>query len=187
VRLIVADTSPLVYLVLIDHIEILPRLFDTVLLPDAVDAELRNPLAPAPVQVWASPLSSGIEVKHVPNAPDDAALRPLGEGERAAIVLAFSIHADLVLIDERKGTRAAIDKGLVVTGTLGILRRAARRGLLNLAEAFDRLKQTNFRYQQEIMDKLLDQGSRHLDPALLTANFFYSPIDVHSRYTRLNA
>jgi len=160
-RLIVADTSPLVYLVLIDHIEILPRLFETVLVPEAVDAELRNPLAPPPVQAWASPLPSWVEVKQVPNAPDDAALRQLGAGERAAIVLALSIHADLVLIDERKGTRAAIDKGLDVTGTLGILQRAALRGLLSLAEAFDRLKQTNFRYRQEIMDKLLDQGSRH--------------------------
>jgi predicted nucleic acid-binding protein len=148
-------------LVLINHIEILPRLFETILVPDAVDAELRNPLAPAVVQAWASPLPSWVEVKQVPDAPDDAALRPLGEGERAAIVRALSIHADLVLIDERKGTRVAIDKGLDVTGTLGILQRAALRGLLNLPEAFDRLKQTNFRYQQEIMDKLLDQGSRH--------------------------
>jgi predicted nucleic acid-binding protein len=114
----------------------------------------------APVQAWASPLPSWIEVKQVPDTPDDAALQSLGEGERAAIVLALSIQADLVLIDERKGTRAAIAKGLDATGTLGILQRGARRGLLNLAEAFDRLKQTNFRYQQEIMDKLLDQESK---------------------------
>jgi predicted nucleic acid-binding protein len=78
------------------------------------------------------------------NLPDDAALRPLGAGERAAIALALSIHADLVLI-----------------GTFGILQRAARRGLLNLADAFERLKRTNFRYQQQIMDKLLNQTGRH--------------------------
>src|SRR5580698_1587333 len=71
----------------------------------------------APVQAWASPLPSWIEVKQVPNTPDDAALQSLGEGERAAIVLALSIQADLVLIDERKGTRAAIAKGLDATGT----------------------------------------------------------------------
>jgi len=52
-RLIVADTSPLVYLVLIDHIDILPQLFETVLIPEAVHSELQNPLAPAPVQAWA--------------------------------------------------------------------------------------------------------------------------------------
>jgi predicted nucleic acid-binding protein len=160
-RLIVADTSPLVYLVLIDHVDILPQLFETILVPDPVHTELRNPLAPTLIQNWAASLPSWVEVKQVPNVPDDADLRTLGAGERAAIALAMSIHADLVLIDERKGTQAAMNKGLDVTGTLGILQRAARRDLLNLADAFDRLKRTNFRYQQEIMDKLLDQTGRH--------------------------
>ena len=159
-RLIVADTSPLVYLVLIDHIDILPRLFEAVLIPDAVQAELQSLLAPAAVQDWASALPSWVEVRQVLNLPDDAAFRSLGEGERAAIALALSIHADLVLIDERKGTQVAMNRGLEVTGTLGILQRAARRGLLNLEDAFDRLKRTNFRYRQEIMDKLLDQIGR---------------------------
>jgi len=72
-------------------------------------------------------------------------------------MLALSIQADLVLIDERKGTQAALDKGLDVAGTLGILQRASRRGFLNLSEAFDRLKRTNFRYRQEIMDELLSE------------------------------
>ena len=104
-RLIVADTSPLVYLVLIDHIDILPRLFEAVLIPDAVQAELQSLLAPAAVQDWASALPSWVEVRQVLNLPDDAAFRSLGEGERAAIALALSIHADLVLIDERKERR----------------------------------------------------------------------------------
>jgi predicted nucleic acid-binding protein len=158
VRLIVADTSPLVYLVLIDHIDILPRLFETVLIPEPVHSELCHPLAPAPIQAWAAAPPLWLEVKQVPNVPDDV-LRPLDAGERAAIILALSIHADLVLIDERKGTQAAIAHGLDVTGTLGILQRAARRGLLNLADAFDRLKRTNFRYRQEIMDKFLNEIS----------------------------
>ena len=146
-RLIVADTSPLVYLVLINHIDVL-------------HAELRNPLAPAPVLAWAASLPQWIEVRKVLSTSDDAALLALGVGERAAIMLALSIHADLVLIDERKGTQAALDKGLDATGTLGILQRAARRGFLNLAEAFDRLKETNFRYHQHIMDKLLAEQKK---------------------------
>ena len=79
----------------------------------------------------------------------------LGAGERAAITLALSMHADLILIDERKGTKAALNKGLEVVGTLGILRLAARRGLIDLADCFARLKRTNFRYRQDIMDAML--------------------------------
>jgi len=159
-RLIVADTSPLVYLVLIDHIDILPQLFETILVPEAVFAELRNPLAPPAVQAWVSALPSWVEVRPVPNVPDDAALRSLDAGERSAIILALSVHADLVLMDDRKGTQVAINRGLDVTGTLGILQRAAQRGLVDLTEAFARLKRTNFRYRQEIMDELLgERGS----------------------------
>jgi predicted nucleic acid-binding protein len=58
-------------------------------------------------------------------------------------------------MDDREGVNAARSKGLTVTGTLGVLGLAAQRGLLNLAEAFDRIKLTNFRYRQEIMDALL--------------------------------
>jgi len=143
-RLVVADTSPLFYLLSIDQID----------LPDAVYKELRHPAAPAIMRDWATDLPAWVEVIPV-DMLDDPALVPLGAGERAAITLALSLHADLILIDERKGTRAAINKGFEVTGTLGVLGLAARRDLVDLADAFTRLKKTNFRYRQEIMDALL--------------------------------
>jgi predicted nucleic acid-binding protein len=79
----------------------------------------------------------------------------LGAGESAAIALAAELHADLLLMDDRRGVAVALRKGLLVTGTMGLLTRAAKRGMLDLAEAFDRLKGTNFRYRQDIMDALL--------------------------------
>jgi predicted nucleic acid-binding protein len=88
---------------------------------------------------------------------EDEALRTLGAGERAAITLAISLHAELLLIDERKGTRAAIAKGFDVTGPLGILRLSAQRGLVDLEDCFEHLKRTNFRYRQEILNALLTE------------------------------
>jgi hypothetical protein len=44
---------------------------------------------------------------------------------------------------------------------LGVLARAAKRDLLNLSTAFDRLKQTNFRYRQETMNLLLNEVIRN--------------------------
>ncbi len=64
------------------------------------------------------------------------------------------VHADLILIDERKGTRAALSKGFDVTGTRDILRMAAMRDLIDLTDCFTQLKRTNFRYRQETMDVL---------------------------------
>ncbi len=81
----------------------------------------------------------------------------LDDGERAAIALAELIHADLLLMDERKGVRVSLQKGFEVTGTLGILDLAARRGLIDLGECFNRLKATNFRYRPEMMADLLER------------------------------
>lgn len=81
----------------------------------------------------------------------------LDAGERSAIALGIALKADLILIDERKGAAMAVNKGFETTGTLGILDLAAERGLIDLEEAVDRLKQTNFRYRQEIIDALLNR------------------------------
>jgi predicted nucleic acid-binding protein len=88
---------------------------------------------------------------------DDPMLRSLDPGERAAIALGLSIKADLILIDDRKGASVALNKGFEITGTLGVLDLAARRGLIDLRDALDRLKRTNFRYRKELMDELLNQ------------------------------
>jgi predicted nucleic acid-binding protein len=76
----------------------------------------------------------------------------LDAGEEAAILLALELHADLLLMDDEEGVMAARAKGLEVTGTLGLLSRAAHRHLINLADAFERLRRTNFSCRQEIMD-----------------------------------
>ena len=55
-----------------------------------------------------------------------------------------------------------VGKDLEVTGTLGVLTRAAPRRLLNLREAFDRLERTNFNYQKELLDQLLTEISGEL-------------------------
>lgn len=59
-----------------------------------------------------------------------------------------------MLIDERRGRQAARERGLRVSGTLGMLRLAADRGLVRLAEALDRLQTTNFRGTPKLFNGL---------------------------------
>lgn len=82
-------------------------------------------------------------------------MQTLDIGEEDAIALAVELGADLILMDDREGVLIARSKGFRVTGTLGILALAAEGGLLNLAEAFDRIRRTNFHYQQELLDQFL--------------------------------
>jgi len=83
----------------------------------------------------------------------------LDEGERAAILLATQIGADLLLIDDRDGVNVARSRGFAVTGTLGILDLAATRGLIRLNEAVEHLKNTSFCYPPDVLDALLARHS----------------------------
>ena len=154
--LVIADTSPVNYLLLIGHINILPKLFGTVILPSAVRDELADMGTPLPVRNWIARAPSWLEVRPASKECSNAeSLQALDAGEAAAISLAIQLRADLLLMDDREGVAVARRAGFTVTGTLGVLGLAAERGLLNLPEAFERLKRTSFRYRSEVMEQLL--------------------------------
>ena len=157
-RLVIADTGPLNYLILIGHIGLLPVLFEKVLLPATVQSELASRKAPPFVRDWVANLPAWVEVREAPlSQAEDASLQGIDAGEKAAIQLAVSLNADLLLMDDRKGVNAAQRKGLRVTGTLGILDLAAQRGLAEFAQAVEQLRQTNFRVPQALLDALLEK------------------------------
>ena len=157
-RLVIADTGPLNYLILIGHIDLLPVLFEKVVLPATVQSELASGKAPFLVRHWVGNLPAWLEVRDAPlSQAEDASLKGIDAGERAAIQLAVSLHADLLLMDDRKGVNAAQKRGLRVTGTLGVLDLAAQRGLADFAQAVEQLRQTNFRVPQALLDALLEK------------------------------
>src|SRR5262249_61835773 len=90
-----------------------------------------------------------------PTLAHDPTLSRLDDGEAAAIVLAQSIGADLILMDDRAGVKAAREQGFAVTGTLGVLDMAARRGMIEIREKFERLRPTNFLFLPKILDRLI--------------------------------
>ena len=153
--LVIADTSPINYLLLIGHIDLLPVLFNKVILPSVVETELSHPKAPTVVRNWIASPPAWVEIRQTGPYTHDAVLAGLDAGEKDAIILALELHADLVLMDDEEGAVAARAQGFEVTGTLGVLQRAARRQLIMLDATFNQLKRTNFRYRQDLMDALL--------------------------------
>ena len=151
--LVVADTSPLVYLVQIGCEDVLPVLFDVVLVPEAVIQELEDLQTPANVRAWLRAGPRWLEVRQI-SLSGSSALAGLDAGEAEAIQLAKFEHADLLLIDERRGVGVAQRQGLEVTGTLGVLLQAARRKLIVLDEALARLQATNFRCTPRLLEEV---------------------------------
>jgi predicted nucleic acid-binding protein len=156
--IVVADASPLNYLVLIDQIGLLPALYQQVLIPEAVLAELRRPRAPQSVSLWIASPPPWLEVCAVHGVPDEGLLR-LDPGERDAILLALERGVGVVLIDEAEGRREAERHNVPVAGTLAVLEQGAQRGLIDLPAVIERLRQTNFRLSSNLIEKALDRDA----------------------------
>jgi predicted nucleic acid-binding protein len=91
-RLVIADTSPIRYLVQINQIELLHRLFESVSIPREVAAELSDASAPAAVQSWIRDAPAWLKVMEALTT-DDPVLKALDPGERAAITLGLALKA----------------------------------------------------------------------------------------------
>ena len=150
---VVADTSPLNYLIQINCDHVLPALYERVFVPTAVVEELDHPKSVAAVRAWLTRLPSWLVVERVAEAADGRLAR-LDPGERQAIQLAKREHADLLLMDEKLGVRIAREEGLAVTGTVGVLLQAARRGLVDVEEALRDLQNTDFRCSRRVMEEV---------------------------------
>ncbi len=151
---VVSDTSPLHYLILCSVDSILPQLFEQVIIPPTVFAELQHPNTPAPVQAWMRTLPVWVAVK-TPTSLDPSL--DVDAGELEAICLAREIGAAAVLMDDRAGRHAATQCGLAVIGTLGLLEQAAMRGWIDLPQTLERLQQTNARIDPALIEALLQR------------------------------
>ena len=155
--IVIADASPLNYLIQVNCDGLMRDLYRQVLVPATVVEELRHPSAPASVAIWSSDIPSWIEVRTVRLRPD-AAMEALDPGEREAIQLAEERHANLLLIDERRGRLEAKRRGISTLGTLGILLAGGKRGLIEPEGVFQRLvEQTNFRVGAELIESFAEQ------------------------------
>jgi predicted nucleic acid-binding protein len=153
---VVSNTTPLNYLVLINEAAVLHEVYGRIVIPQAVIDELQHDETPAIVRQWTVNRPEWLEVRQISMA-HDVALEELGAGEREAIGLAEQLGASAIILDERAARQEAARRGLLVTGTLGVLDKAAERGLLDLGEAFERLRQTTFRASQELYQRFLDR------------------------------
>ncbi len=152
--IVVSDTSPINYLLLIDQIDLLPHLFEKIIVPEVVRDEMLDPNAPPALQQWIANPPPWLIIRAVPVI--DATLSSLDLGEQAAITLAQTLSADLLIIDERLGRQIARERGISIIGTLGILDDAASQSLVDLSDSITRLQKTNFRISRSIIQALLD-------------------------------
>ncbi len=152
--IIVSDTSPICYLLLIHQIDLLPQLYGEVTIPQTVGDELKANQSPAVVQNWISRPPEWLRIVTI-NVSPDPILEPLDPGEREAILLAKQLAADLVILDDKAARQIASAMGLNIIGLIGILKDAARSGLIDLATSFEQLRAAGFWVAPCLLQRLL--------------------------------
>lgn len=150
--IVVCDTGPLNYLILVGCVEVLPELFGEVLVPAMVLMEMGDQRSPLATRSWAATPPAWLRVQEPSSI--DLGLK-LDPGEQAAISLAVQVRADRLLIDERLGREAAKKRGLRVVGTLGVLVEAGQRGMIDLRATIDRLRSTSFHVHESVIAEAL--------------------------------
>lgn len=161
--IIISNTTPLNYLVLIEQQDLLRALFGRVIIPQGVLEELQRDKTPQTVKEWVAKRPEWLEVRAVQSAssrePDN-----LDAGEREALLLAEEISADALLMDDKDGRKEAAKRNMVIIGTLGVIEQAAERGLIDLTEVIERLRQTTFRAPKEIVAAMLARDTERRKP-----------------------
>jgi predicted nucleic acid-binding protein len=150
----VSNSSPLIALAAIGQFHLLPALYDVVLIPAAVSAEIQPSIPKRPDWLQLKPLANAV--------PAVVGRRGLGAGEREAISLSLELSAKRVILDDRPARRLAQALGLKVVGTLGILLVAKRRGLIErVRPLLDALAAQSFFMSAQLYRELLDLAAEH--------------------------
>ena len=162
--IVISDTTPVITLIKARQLHLLHILFGEVLIPDAVYQELTaNHTFQAEIDlVRTSPF---LKVVSVQNQDAVTLLRRatgLDQGESEAIVYSDEQKADILLIDEAAGRKVAVNMGLTITGSIGILIEAFKRNVLSRVE-FETAIQDIRNSNRHISDKLLDLALNMMD------------------------
>jgi uncharacterized protein len=150
--IVVSDTSALTALLQIGRIELLARLYHEIVIPEAVERELRHDHPALPQFIHVNRVKNPSVVQRL--------AQELDQGEAEAIALMLENRGDLLLIDERRGRRVAQREGVPVVGLIGVLAEAKRIGQLpSLAAVVNDLQTlAGFRISDRLKARLLAEA-----------------------------
>jgi len=152
--LVASNSSIIIALARICHLDLLENLFKKVIVPEAVWKEVAVEGKPGREKI----LRAGfIHVEKTGNKRLVAFLEEfVDRGEAEAIVLALELNADLLLIDDRDARNLAKKLGLQVMGTPGVLALAKYMGLIQeVKPIIDKLVETGFWRSRRILEEFL--------------------------------
>jgi len=155
---VVCDTSPLILLSKIRRLDLLAELYEEVIIPASVMDEVGAKPGKEAEQIQALLQSQKFQPWKATKRALEGFPPDLGEGEREAIALALETKADLVVLDDQQGRCVARERGLSVTGTVGILIEARERGIIpSVRRELDRLIEAGMWIDEVFYHRILQE------------------------------
>jgi predicted nucleic acid-binding protein len=147
-KTIISDTSCLILLDKIGEINILHKLFGEIIITSIIADE------------YGKHLPDWIKIVNVENKNyQDILMLSIDKGEASAIALAVEQGDCLLILDDMKARRLAMELGLKFTGTIGLLVEAKIAGhFKSIKPILHKIRQTNFRLTRELEKKILDKA-----------------------------
>lgn len=157
-KIIVADTGPLIALALLDLINEMPAIIGEIVIPQTVYNECISDLTkPGAAIIQKAFNNKQLTIHKVARSKLlDELTSILDQGEAEAIILYKKINADLLLIDEIKGRKAAVKQQVAITGTVAILLKAKEKSIRPLVKPMiDKLLTNNYRLSKSLIKYIL--------------------------------
>ncbi|HRJ30348.1 MAG TPA: DUF3368 domain-containing protein [Cyclobacteriaceae bacterium] len=143
-KVVIADTSCLIVLQKLELLIVLKNLYTEVLITSAIAEE------------YSLPLPHWIEIKNPLSSVTKAFESSLDPGEASAIALAAEIPEAILILDGLQARRVAAQLSLNYTGTLGVLAKAKKKGLIeSIKPILSKLRELNFRISSEVEEDIL--------------------------------
>jgi predicted nucleic acid-binding protein len=157
-RLVISNTSPLLYLHQVGHLDLLWRLYGRIQIPLAVKKELMAG-AELGVAVPDTSILEWLEVRPLRDTTLLPVVIDLGSGEAEAIALAVANPGSLLILDDSLGRRIAHVNSVTYTGTLGVLVKAKSEGLLHsVSPVIDALRKTTMHLTKSLIEMVLREA-----------------------------
>jgi predicted nucleic acid-binding protein len=153
----VSDADVLIHLSKLEKLSLLQSLYKEIATPDYVKSEI---LLKGDTELQKA-FNSFLKVFKISKdkAQDIAKRYNIHVGEANVKVLGEELKATLFLSNERKVRKAAKEEGFAVVGTIGIILKAMKNGLINRPEAtflLEKMKAQDFRIHPDILKKAIE-------------------------------
>lgn len=155
--IVVSDAGPLIYLGAVGRLALLRELFGRVVVPQRVWDEVVGAGAERPGSAEVAAAGSWIDIRTpAPSPLIDRLSEVLGTGDAAAIALCLELRAELLLCDDLGARRLAAAQGIRVVGTLGLLVRGKRAGLVDAVRpVLEAMIALGLRVAPELVEEIL--------------------------------